>query len=1154
MAILLNVESIEQIGLTTIRVHFSLDPLTASTTGQHDALNPANYALSPPSTNSVDSVEVVSGDPKAVDLQLTEVLTAGPWTVTVSNVKMFDGTLLGITSASLMAVELLNQEPVSQGAKSTTAEETLRDMLNPALQGPAWDALVAALATGDQYLWDLAEAAFDQLFKVSARGKYLDKRMSDDGIARPLNVGISDGLFSKYGISVSSEKLTQIAILKVLEVFYGQDAVRANSISGTYAPFALVTGDDLWITIDGKFDYVVSFDGNDFVTVGAATALEVALAITRSLRKQGDIESFALPFVDAAGNSYVKIYSGSLGLGGSVRVNGGKAQNVLQFSSIINTYHLAGGLPVWTITKNAAQGTIRFTVSAATSLDLFLVSDRDYVTIYGREFITANQGSFPIVATSVTYPGNNTASPRIQWFEIENFDGVAEPPITQLFVNSVLFFSPDLKTIHVDYHRTVVVSQGEGTLRILLPATTQAVNRAPLLAAYPSCPTPLSVTSLVRSPSGLVTCTTSTPHGLFSGGQVIVDGATCDLVPPSIHVGNPASNPALADSRILSVVSDLKATAGAGLLDFGLAKMNNGGIIFVGGISSLGPTVYRNDAEIYVPYGTNALSDGSVQVKYNYQVAAVYPLSVQGLRCVNLPAQNKVLAFGGFDGANYTNNSYLYDPVGDSWTGTGNLIDARMESAFSALANGDILITGGLTTGGVTLATTEKFTGAAWVAQGAMADSRELHTQTTLTNGTVLVTGGTNGAGNQVNTCEIYSAGTWSLTGPMTFARVDHMAFLLSDGRVLVAGGSGYDPTQSITLMGLKDAEIYDSVSKRWSFCGRMSQVHNDAFGWYDTINEKVYVGGASYYFVDPEPMDIYDVRTGKWSTTFACPRASLPWNTYFSRRAIQIDATSALLIGGKDNFGPFALSNIHQIFVPGCEMFMDGGLNGIFEVKGVSSPTKFTYQSQKRSYSMSTGTGMTVTPFAAASSPVGAPGPYVFEPTKGSSITAIETTLTQALPKGQYNSINVADATIFPDEPGFLCFAFATKDATYPVRYLGRLSNTSLRLDFGFKFQKDIPIGSKVTLLSSLSVPLHPEDVGAFYLTASPAGRVAASVAIDSIVPAGYDVDKEVIYPGDRGLAGEGLPQASVPRVADKVNVWAGDEPDAEVEKARED
>jgi hypothetical protein len=184
-------------------------------------------------------------------------------------------------------------------------------------------------------------------------------------------------------------------------------------------------------------------------------------------------------------------------------------------------------------------------------------------------------------------------------------------------------------------------------------------------------------------------------------------------------------------------------------------------------------------------------------------------------------------------------------------------------------------------------------------------------------------------------------------------------------------------------------------------------------------------------------------------------------------------------------------------------------------------------------------------------------PGPYLLDPDAGLAITGDDSTTVTALFKGQrYGSIEVADATIFPDEDGWLVFGFGYEYQVAPVKYLGRLSDTSLALDYGFKFTKDVPAGANVTRLLHKGAfnPENPESIGAFYITASPAGRVAAGVAIDLAVAASATVRKEITYPGGRGLGGEGLPTSGVNKLSDVVSIWAGNDQDAEIAKAREE
>lgn len=192
---------------------------------------------------------------------------------------------------------------------------------------------------------------------------------------------------------------------------------------------------------------------------------------------------------------------------------------------------------------------------------------------------------------------------------------------------------------------------------------------------------------------------------------------------------------------------------------------------------------------------------------------------------------------------------------------------------------------------------------------------------------------------------------------------------------------------------------------------------------------------------------------------------------------------------------------------------------------------------------------------------PVGAPsgavrGPYIFDPTDGVGVSAVEATVASRLEAGRRYSelqLGAGEALNFPAEPGFLVFDFGASGQVGPVRYLGRLSNSVLSLDAAFKFPATIEVGTTVTLLHSRTafVPENVEEVGAFYLTASPAGRVAAESLLRAISATGIDLDITIRYPGDRGLGGEGFP-VNGPKVSDIVSIFGSDNLDAELAARR--
>ena len=102
-----------------------------------------------------------------------------------------------------------------------------------------------------------------------------------------------------------------------------------------------------------------------------------------------------------------------------------------------------------------------------------------------------------------------------------------------------------------------------------------------------------------------------------------------------------------------------------------------------------------------------------------------------------------------------------------------------------------------------------------FAATGSMNTARSAHTATVLANGKVLIAGGVNFFGSSpvvrhyLAGAELYdpSTGTFTPTGDMTMARAWHSAALLRDGRVLIVGGASSD------YVAATSAELYDPTT-----------------------------------------------------------------------------------------------------------------------------------------------------------------------------------------------------------------------------------------------------------------------------------------------------------------------------------------------------
>ncbi len=324
-----------------VRARFSIPPLAASSIGVNDALNIANYTLTGPTTAVIIGASVVDTDLNSIDLSIKSPLALGTWTLTVANIQNPTGiTLTAPFSITFQVTSVGPTATVNLGAVTDSPEDIIRRHFSPAMKGKAWDSVIAGLATGDKSNFDNAASIFDQLFMSSASGIYLDRRTADFGIQRPQNVGIVDDLYRKFAIKTKTKQLVIEAMLEILEVFYGPDALRANTTTTLTEPFTLNDGDDLQLLIDEQIPVQVIFRDRDFGQTPFAKAIEVAAAITRACRAQGT-RAYAIPFVDPVqgGSNRVKLYSGKLGLGSFLRVTGGKAQDFLSFPTQINSVY-----------------------------------------------------------------------------------------------------------------------------------------------------------------------------------------------------------------------------------------------------------------------------------------------------------------------------------------------------------------------------------------------------------------------------------------------------------------------------------------------------------------------------------------------------------------------------------------------------------------------------------------------------------------------------------------------------------------------------------------------------------------------------------------------------------------------------------------------
>jgi N-acetylneuraminic acid mutarotase len=205
-------------------------------------------------------------------------------------------------------------------------------------------------------------------------------------------------------------------------------------------------------------------------------------------------------------------------------------------------------------------------------------------------------------------------------------------------------------------------------------------------------------------------------------------------------------------------------------------------------------------AELYNPAtGTWSLT-GSMHVARVFQTATL------------LPDGNVLVAGGGETGAA---SAELYNPATGTWTLTGSLHTNRLSATATLLPDGEVLVAGGVAGGSTyqALSSAELYNPATgtWTLTGSMTAARNEQTATLLANGKVLVAGGLGAGATALSSAELYnpSTGTWTATGSMSAARANASATLLPNGDVLATAGIGGAAGPF--------AELFSPATGRWS-------------------------------------------------------------------------------------------------------------------------------------------------------------------------------------------------------------------------------------------------------------------------------------------------------------------------------------------------
>lgn len=320
-----------------------------------------------------------------------------------------------------------------------------------------WKALVDALGEQDQNTADLVTEVRKQFFVKTASRPYLDRLAANNKIARPRLVGMDDPSFRQY-IPVLSYQPKQVKLIidQLLDIFFFKESTTAFITSTAFQPFNLNDGWELELNVDEQYIDRVIFKIADFTDINNANANEIVAAINRQTKY-----SYATAYYDSiTKNTFIRMFTNTVGSKGSLRILGGRANTALRFDGFISDSG-NGVNTQWTVSKVGDEVTFANTGGADPGINFLQEGDIVVIDIPG------NQGSFAITEVDLV---NNS----IKFTNLFATVGV----FTNTSSDDVKFIRPQKFVAYLNPRRAMTWETSPGEITVEMPTSPPVVKRS----------------------------------------------------------------------------------------------------------------------------------------------------------------------------------------------------------------------------------------------------------------------------------------------------------------------------------------------------------------------------------------------------------------------------------------------------------------------------------------------------------------------------------------------------------------------------------------------------------------------------------------------------------------------------------------------------